>query len=62
MRQMHETFTAPDFLSQLVRETARARKLSSVCPQAPSAKKPAQVGRETVLAIPSIATDAWHLQ
>jgi predicted nuclease of restriction endonuclease-like (RecB) superfamily len=51
MRQLHQTYTAPDFLSQLVRETAPRAKAARGLPGAPSAKL-AQVVREMVIAIP----------
>jgi predicted nuclease of restriction endonuclease-like (RecB) superfamily len=51
MRQLHETYTAPDFLSQLVRETAPRAKAARGLPGAPSAKL-AQAVREMVITIP----------
>jgi len=51
MRQFHETYTSPDFLSQLVRETAPRAKASNGPLRAPSAKL-AQAVREMVAAIP----------
>lgn len=37
MRQMHETYTSPDFLSQLMRETDPRTKAAKGRPEAPSA-------------------------
>ena len=51
MRQLHETYTAPDFLSHLVRETAPRTKAAKGLPAAPSATL-AQAVREMVIAIP----------
>lgn len=51
MRQLHETYTSPDFLSQLVRETAPRAKAAKGLLGAPSAKL-AQAVREMVVAIP----------
>ena len=51
MRQLHETYTAPDFLSQLVREATPRTKSAKGLPAAPSAKL-SQAVREMVTAIP----------
>ncbi len=51
MRQLHETYTSPDFLSQLVRETAPRAKAARGLLGAPSTKL-AQAVREMVVAIP----------
>jgi predicted nuclease of restriction endonuclease-like (RecB) superfamily len=51
MRQMHETYTAPDFRSKLVRETAAAHEGCQGPAPAPSAKL-AQAVREVVVANP----------
>ena len=51
MRQMHETYTSSDFLSQLVRETAPLAKAAKKLLVAPS-EKLAQAVREMVVAIP----------
>ncbi len=48
---MHETYTAPDFLSQLVRGTGPRTKSAVGLPATPSAKL-AQAVREMVVAIP----------
>ena len=51
MRQLHETYTAPKFLAQLVRETATRAKAAKALPAAPTTKL-AQAAREMVIAIP----------
>ena len=51
MRQLHETYTAPEFLSQLVRETVPSAKATKRLHAASSAKL-SQVVREMVIAIP----------
>jgi DUF1016 N-terminal domain len=51
MRQMRETYTAPDFLSQLVREPGPHMKAAKDLPARPSAKQ-AQAVRGMVVAIP----------
>ena len=51
MRQLHETYMSPDFLSQLVRETAPRAKAAKGLLGAPS-EKLAQAVREMVVAIP----------
>jgi predicted nuclease of restriction endonuclease-like (RecB) superfamily len=51
MRQFHETYTSPDFLSQLVRETAPRAKAARGLLGASSAKL-AQAVRAKVVAIP----------
>jgi predicted nuclease of restriction endonuclease-like (RecB) superfamily len=51
MRQLHETYTSPDFLSQLVRETALRSKAAKELLEAPAAKL-AQAVREIVVAVP----------
>jgi predicted nuclease of restriction endonuclease-like (RecB) superfamily len=51
MRQLHETYTAPDFLSQLVRESLPRGKAAKRLPAARSAKL-SQAVREMVVAIP----------
>jgi hypothetical protein len=50
-RQLHEAYTSPDFLSQLVRETAPRAKAAKELLGAP-AEKLAQAVRETVVALP----------
>ncbi len=51
MRQLHETYTAPEFLSQLVRETGPRARSAKGLPAAPTAKL-SQAVREVVVAIP----------
>ncbi len=51
MRQLHETYTAPEFLAQLVRETAPRAKAAKALPATPTTKL-AQAVREMVIAIP----------
>ena len=51
MRQLHEVYTAPEFLAQLVREPAQHDKAAKGLQAAPSAKL-AQAVREMVIAIP----------
>jgi predicted nuclease of restriction endonuclease-like (RecB) superfamily len=51
MRQLHETYTAPEFLAQLVREPAPRAKAAKALPAAPTTKL-AQAVREMVIAIP----------
>jgi predicted nuclease of restriction endonuclease-like (RecB) superfamily len=51
MRQLHETYTAPDFLAQLVRETKPRHRVAKALPATTSTKL-AQAVREMVVAIP----------
>jgi len=51
MRQMHETYTSPDFLSQLVREAAPLPQTVKGLPAARSARL-SQAVRDMVIAIP----------
>jgi predicted nuclease of restriction endonuclease-like (RecB) superfamily len=51
MRQLYETYTAPDFLSQLVRE-ARPRTSATMVPTKATAAKLSQAVSEMVVAIP----------
>ncbi len=51
MRQLHETYTAVDFLSQLVRETGPVTKLRRN-PSVTTPAKLSQAAREMLVAIP----------